>query len=451
MTAPEIIKDLYHGLVLRSARAADAETLSAFNSTIHGSENEIDRIGVGAWTQDLLTCPHPTFSPGDFTVVEDVRQGKIISSLNLISQTWAYGGVPFGVGRIELVGTDPEYRRHGLVREQFEVIHRWSQERGELIQVITGIPFYYRQFGYEMALDLGGGRIGYTAQIPELPAGQPEPYRVRPAVEADLPFIAEIEACGARRGPLSAVRDLEMWRYELSGKRSENICRNVLCLIESAAGDPAGFLMHPWFLWSMGLAMVTYELKEGLSYWEVSPSVMRYLAATGQAYAAASEKTASPASPRKSQAVYYWLGQDHPLYAAYPHRMSALRTPYAFYVRVHDLAAFIRTVAPALEGRLSQSVCCGYSGELKLSFYKSGLRLTFDRGRLTSAVNLNHSELSESAAGFPGLTFLQLVFGYRSLAELRTNFADCWVNEDKALALLNALFPRCASNVISIS
>ena len=40
----------------------------------------------------------------------------------------------------ELVGTKKEYRRRGLVRQQFEVMHEWSAERGELVQIITGIP-----------------------------------------------------------------------------------------------------------------------------------------------------------------------------------------------------------------------------------------------------------------------------------------------------------------------
>ena len=68
-----------------------------------------------------------------------------------------------------------------------------------------------------------------------------------------------------------------MWRYELCGKSEENINRMVICMIESAAGEPVGFLLHPWFPWNIGLSMVTYELKAGVSYWEVSPSVMRYL------------------------------------------------------------------------------------------------------------------------------------------------------------------------------
>ena len=71
----------------------------------------------------------------------------------LISQTWTYDGIAFGVGRPELVGTAPAYRRRGLVRTQFEVLHQRSAERHERLQAITGIPWYYRQFGYEMALN----------------------------------------------------------------------------------------------------------------------------------------------------------------------------------------------------------------------------------------------------------------------------------------------------------
>ncbi len=47
---------------------------------------------------------------------------------------------------------------------QFEEVHKWSAERGHKVQVITGIPYYYRQFGYEMALDLTGRRIGFEVQ-----------------------------------------------------------------------------------------------------------------------------------------------------------------------------------------------------------------------------------------------------------------------------------------------
>ncbi len=47
---------------------------------------------------------------------------------------------------------------------------------------------------------------------------------------------------------------------------------------------------------------------------------------------------------------------------------------------------------------------------------------------------------------FPELTFLQLLFGYRSFAELDYVRADCYGNEETAV-LLPILFPKKYSDV----
>ncbi len=91
---------------MRKGSAQDADKLASFNGRMHSDEGpEQPHEGVAAWTQDLLSKPHPTFKPDNFTVVEDTHSGEIVSSMNIISQTWSYAGVPFGVGRIEMVGT----------------------------------------------------------------------------------------------------------------------------------------------------------------------------------------------------------------------------------------------------------------------------------------------------------------------------------------------------------
>ncbi len=50
-------------------------------------------------------------------------------------------------------------------------------------------------------------------------------------------------------------------------------------------------------------------------------------------------------------------------------------------------------------------------------------------------------------AGFPDLTFLQLVCGHRTIEELEYAFADVQVPSDTARAVLHALFPRQFSDV----
>jgi hypothetical protein len=440
--AQEILKEMGGDLIMRRSSPADAERLPEFNARIHG-EDPFDANGVACWVRDLLTRPHPTFSSDDFLIVEKKETGEIVSSLNTISQVWCYEGIPFKVGRPELVGTDPEYRNRGLVRAQFEVVHQWSRDRGELVQVITGIPYYYRQFGYEMGLELSGGRMGYEAQVPKLKEGEEEPYHIRPAVETDLPFLVNMGQRENEYSAIGAVRDDAAWRAEMFDKSAENINRCEFCIIENREGQKVGYFGHPWFTWGTMQTLTRYMLVDNVSYLAVNASVIRYLWQIGQMNAEKREL--------KLDRFGFWLGSDHPSYRAAEGRLVRVVPPYAYYVRVPDLPAFLRTIAPALEARLRASVCSGHSGELKISFYRTGIRMVFENGRLAAVEDWKPKiKEDEGAAAFPNLTFLHLVFGYRSIDDIRSAFIDCYAN-DEAKVLLEALFPKKASSVWPIS
>ncbi len=435
-----LLADLGGGLVLRHATVDDAAALSTFNAGMHADPGTPPDEGIRAWTRDLVERPHPTFRVADFTIVEDTSTRAIISSLNLIGQTWSYAGVPFGVGQVELVATDPAYRRTGLVRRQFDIVHRWSAERGQLIQVISGIPWYYRQFGYEYAIAMDGGRAGYRPHVPAPVAAADEPFRVRPATERDLPFIHITDARARTRYRVSAVRDAAVWRYELDGRSSRNALRRELRIIEAVDGTPSGFLAHWPVLWN-GLAPVTAcELTAGVSWLAAAPAVLRYLAAVGAAYAA--EPGATP-----FDGFAFMLGDEHPMYRTIADRLPRVIPSYAWYVRVPDIAAFVRHIAPALEARLAASDAAGHTGELSLNFYRDGLRLEFEAGQLIKVTHWARPERHEAMAGFPDLTFLKLLFGYRSLDELLIAYPDCNVRGGEARPLLNALFPKQPSLV----
>jgi len=442
-----ILRNLGDGLILCRSSAGDAEALAKFNSRIH-SDDGFDKpdLRVGAWTRDLVARPHPTFHADDCTLVVEAASGKIISSMNLIPQTWAYEGIPFGVGRPELVGTLPEFRHRGLVRAQFEEIHKWSAERGDLVQGITGIPYYYRLFGYEMALELAGGRTGFEPQLPTLKEGMNEPFGIRPANEADIPFIMEIYAHGSRRGLITCVRDEALWRYELTGMSEQNVERlEFRMLVRPGTNASVGYFTHPWYDWDTGLVAFHYELKPGVSWLEATPCVARYLWKTGETY---SKRDGKPAT----RTTYtFWFGSEHPAYDIFRERLPRLRDPYAWYIRVPDLPAFLRLIAPALERHIAESAIVGYSGEVRISFYHSGLRLVLDKGRLATIESWLPSHEDQGNAAFPDLSFLQLVFGYRSFEELEQSYADCSYNDDERRVLLSTLFPKKVSSVMFVN
>jgi predicted acetyltransferase len=234
----KFLRDLGDGLILRRSTPAEAEPLADFCGRIHSDDGpEKPDSHIAAWARDLIARPHPTFHADDFTVIAEASTGRIVSALNMIPQTWMYEGISFGVGRPELVGTLPEYRNRGLVRIQFEEIHKWSSERGDLVQAITGIPYYYRLFGYEMTLDLGSRRFGYEGNVPKLKEDEPEPYHIRRATQIDLPFVAQVYQQASARYEVICQRTPEIWKYELDGQSFDNANHYEIMLIEDSKAN----------------------------------------------------------------------------------------------------------------------------------------------------------------------------------------------------------------------
>lgn len=437
----ELRCELGDGLVLRRATVADIDELAAFHSALHRQAgDEEPEECLAAAVKDLMKGDHPTCTAGDFTVVEDMATGKVVSSLCLIPQTWSYRGMELRVGRPELVATHPDYRNRGLIRTQFDVIHEWSTERGHVVQAITGIPYFYRQFGYEMAMTLGGARVGYAANLPKLCQGETEAYRLRPASESDLEFMARTHEYGTARYLVTCRRDEQMWRYELQGRSVDSTERRVFHVIEATDGTRVGYLARSGRLVHGGIGVATYELKPGISWSAVSPSVMRLLWELG-------EELAAEHPGQEMKRLAFWLGLEHPAYQVLDRRLPHTSKSYAWYVRVPDVLAFLRRISLVLEERLALSALVGHSGELKISFYRTGIRLQFKEGRLANLSSWRPTPGDGGDAAFPNLVFLQLLFGYRTPDELRYAFPDCWASSDEAQSLLEILFPRQESQI----
>ena len=431
--------DLGDNLILRFARPNDVDALAEFNARVF----EDEKVGVGI--HGLMSGHHPTVKASDFTVVEDTQTNKIVSSMCLISQMWAYCGIPFKFGRPEVVVTEPEYRRRGLVRKQFEVIHALSASRGELMQGITGIPWYYRQFGYEMAMDLGGARGIDGVHIPKLKEGESEVYHLRPATVDDHAFIQEVYDRSILRQPFAAQRSPAEWDYEFNGRSEESDDRREWLIIETMAPERLGYVQYcPW-IENTVLYIVQIEVKPGVGYLNLMPSVLRGLWQTAQV-------TPTWGSPQNKElkSLRFELGHVHPAYHALLGNKIHVHEPYGWYIRVPDLVAFLQHIQPALEKNLLGTVAEGYNGELKLNCYRSGMQLKFNRGKITDTSNWLPDSVETGDARFPDLTFLQLLCGRRRFNELKTNFVDCG-GRDEAGVLLDCLFPSFTGNVWCLS
>jgi hypothetical protein len=442
-------RELGDGLVARWSTAADLPGVQHVYSTVfRDGADDPPNVLAAHWAADMMSGRHPLIGPGDFALVEDTRTGTIVAATCLLWQVWDYEGIAFQVGRPEAVANEGAYRERGLIRAAFELLHARSAAQGQLAQAITGIPYYYRQFGYEYALDLGGGRSVFLEAIPALEEGRAEPYVLRDATAADIPRVLALYDRERARGLVSAQLPAEYLRWTMEGQDVESGEGWRTQLIAPAdGGEPVGYLLMRRRRWGRAAGVPAIGFEPGVPLQAALPSVLRALAPQARATLGWGPKV-QPANQ-----LLFQLGREHPVYQALDAKLIATYDPpYAWYVRVPDLPGFIRHVQPVLERRLAGSVAAGFSGELRLDFYRGGLRLAFEQGRLAAAEPWNVRAQQwgpRPNGGFPPLVFLQLLFGHRSLAELRHAFPDVWAGED-ARPVLEALFPARPSWVLPL-
>ncbi len=432
-------RDLGDGLVLRWTTAADAEpagTLAAaiFRPSLEDPPNprQIPR------TRDLASGRHPLSGPRHGIVVEDTRAGRLVATMWLIPTTWRYDDVAFGIGRPEQVACVPAYRRRGLVRALFEAFHRRSAAEGQLVQAITGIPYFYRQFGYEYALTRDRGRLVRCDAVAPPGDGEAEAFRLRDATPSDVPFITALYERSRQGLLVTAEMPAAYWRWTLFEADKESGRTREAAIVVDATGERRGYIAYSARRHDGALEVEQVALVDGVSLFGVLGPVLRGLRAR-----------AAPAGR-----LNFNLGPAHPLYEVLgPKLVDHVERPYAWYVRVPEVPAFLGHVQPALERSLAASAAASYSGEVRIDCYRYGLRLVFEEGRIAAIEPWERAIRPHSGprpgAAFPPPVFLQLIFGYRSLEELVETYADAWADGD-ASVVLKALFPKRPSNALEL-
>lgn len=423
--------DCGDGLVMRRAGAADADDLIEFNTRIFDER-------ITGWVSDLVSGRHPTVGIEDFTVVEEMATGRIVSSSCLISQTCGYEGIPFPLGRPELVATDPGFRRRGLVRGLFDSLHARSAAKGEMMQVITGVEWFYRQFGYEMGPRMWGSRVLDWIHVPENGGGGG--CRLRHADrEGDEEFVRNLyeHACGALL--YASLRSRGEWDYETGGRSSENTRGRAWLVIEGPDGERLGYVQYlPCIALPHAPMFRIYqaELVAGGSWLNLARPLLRALWDFGLSLF----PDRVPGSAGGLQGIELALERDHAFFRAIPRMWVREIPPCPWYVRIPDVIPLLRRIRPRLDRHLVGTAAEGFTGELKLSFYRSGIRLAWDHGQLAGIESWIPEDVKCGDARLPYDAFVRLVCGWVRFEDLAGDMTDCRATDEAAL-LLDSLFP----------
>ncbi len=405
---------LGEGLVLRTVRdERDAEAYASFIGTVTQP--------VATPTCALMLRHHPHMTYDDYLLVEDERTHEVVSTTCLIPRQCRYEDIVLDVAQLEAVGTHRAYRGRGLIRAQIRRFHEMVSERGFDLSIIEGIPYYYRQYGYGYCLDLRAFDWLPAWRIPDGPADASCPCDLRPAIVDDVPSLARLYRQAMAGVQIHALRDEAEWRYAIQWLRYP-----VRMIVDRRHGEVVGYICTS----KVGHGgRDTKVIESAITNYDVAMATLRVL----------------------KQETEGEIKLDWPQLATLVQVGRSLGSvPYPAYqwlLRITDAGRLLAKIGPALERRVAASAFAGLTADICLNLYREGFILHFRSGKL-SVEAAGFVDASMGADGgdirIPPEAFPRLVFGYRSLQELRDVWPDAGVKPEFR-HLVDVLFPRMTS------
>ncbi|MFJ8470968.1 GNAT family N-acetyltransferase [Kitasatospora sp. NPDC094011] len=401
---------LADGLLLREARPGDGEQIRALLTERGDAHDALDH---------RLVSEDPDAGWSGCAVVVD--GGRVVSTASLLDEEVRIGGVRLPAGQVELVATDAEYEGRGLVRALMQWAHARSATRGHLLQVMIGIPYFYRQFDYEYAVDIPTPLAVHT--VPDGTGAA----ALRTARAADLPALAALQEEAQRGFDLAMPHSPACWRWLLAHDAS------TLRVVERAGRVVASARTTP--------------VDDG-------EFLLAEAAATDRAAALHLLGAVAGSAPEARLHVVHRPGTVpaeawHDLLEHTPREEAE-----QYYLRIPDPAALLDRLRPLLRRRLDAAGIDRTGRDLLLSTYRAHYRIPVEPeglGDVVTGGTLQRPGAVEGTAGgvavapdqLPGLLFGPL--GVEGLTRVRPDVYTAGDEEE----LYRALFPPLTADLLT--
>jgi predicted N-acetyltransferase YhbS len=400
-----VSQSLPGGFVLRAAQLADLSQIAALLTERGEPADAVDHRLVVEDPDAGWECS-AVVAAGD----------RVVSTVTLLDESLVLDGVPILAGQVELVATDREFEGRGLVRALMQWAHERSAHRGHLVQVMVGIPYFYRQFGYEYAIAIPQSRPLQTTPPPD------SEHVVRQAGADDIAAMAALQDAAQRDYDLRIPHSPACWRWLVARDGTSQL------IVERAGSQP------------VATGRVTPP--------EDGEVVLGEIAAADAAAAFAlvnyASRTAGSATLKVKERGGCIAGDALEQYLAPRARQAS-----CYYVRVPDVAALFEHLRPVLSARLAASEFADQDGEIVLSFFRHHLRMPFTKGQVGEPRPGGPMQAPASFGGAgvaPDLAGT-LLFGPDGIAGLAERHSDVYSGPNEAL--MRVLFPPVRADLLT--
>ncbi len=390
------------GLTLRTARPEDLDQIGALLAA-RGEDTDAE--------DHRLVVEDPDLGWDACAVVVD--GDRVVSTATLLEETLRVGTVTLPVGQVDLVATDTAYEGRGLVRALMGWAHERSAARGHVLQVMLGIPYFYRLFGYEYAMDLPRARRVDTTGLTV--AGE-----LRPAEARDVPALAALQARAQAGYDVAMPHPPARWRWLLEQEASTT-------LVLERAGE---------------VVASARTTEPGETLLAAEPAAADRAAADALLAALTARAHAAGAQPVVVHRPGTVTGDTWgPRLAPIGHGNEQ------YYVRIPDVAAILERMRPVLAARLAASGLDRAGQDVLISTFGAHHRMTIGDGIGGVRTGGPMQDPGENGgAGVAPDRLADLLLG-RGMRALEERYPDVYPGPDREL--YETLFPPVTADLLT--
>ena len=386
------------GLVLRTATPADVPAAARLLAARGDPADAVDL--------DLVVA-----SDGYEGVAVVVDGDRVVSTLTLLDEIVHIDGVAVPAGQVELVATEPEYEGRGLVRALMAWGHERSRDQGHLLQVMIGIPYFYRQFGYVYAMPMAPWRP--LATVPPAPPD----IAVRRATNDDIPAMQDLQDLAQEDAGVRMGHTPQCWQWLVARDGSEQwVAERDGQIVGTCRAVPP---------------------EEGAAVAELAVADD---AAAGALLAHAASQTTDTVAVQQRSGVAA---------ATEPFLGAATQKPDWYYARIERLAPLLEHLAPALQSRLDAAGLGAQDHDVLISSWRSHVRFSIGPSgfRISAEGGPEQAPISKGGSGVPPDAVAPLLLGPYGAAGLEERLADCYVGRQRDV--MTALFPPRTADLLT--
>jgi len=353
-----------------------------------------------------------------FLYIKDSNSNKIVSSISLMPLEWRFGSVSIPVCEMGFVGTLESYRGNELIVELNKLYESVMAEKGYLVSVIRGIPYYYRKLGYEFAIPLDHRMFLSPSKIP---LNDLEFLKIRKANLEDIDFIETKYNQYYEDFFISNVFDKNCYISKFLNDNFNEFKASTYII--KMGGKSIGY-----FTFGKSYDDKGYDIKTSQLNRESGIKILQF-----------TKKIASIENPDQIDLA---VREETDLVELIGELGGTTYDTYGWQVKIPNLKIFLEKIKSILENRIHNSIFQGINQNLRISNYKTTIILSFNNGRISS-IEMEKGYPMETSCDLklPGPILFKLLLGDRSFKELKHIMKDAIVKHESR-ELIDVLFPK---------